>query len=225
MNLKQVSWNNIENLDDELITYLLYKEGKSIEAISLIRNISREKVEKDIIDAKIKLRTLKTTKKDQKKTLLDKMLELPKKKRLEFIKNGQPKVLQELYNEIKQRYRYIDNPDDRATVIWIIGELKNSSSISLLSKDVIHYNGNVRRMVCSALGKIGDSRAKPVLHKALQDEKPQVRQYAAKALRDIGDKDTIRLLLKVVNNKSEKDYVKNTCLETIQTIKQNLNLT
>ena len=34
-----ISWSNIDNLDDYFITYLLYNESKTVSQISKIRNI------------------------------------------------------------------------------------------------------------------------------------------------------------------------------------------
>ena len=46
-------WDNINKMEDYFITYLLYKEGKSIEAISIIRGKTKVEVEKEIIKSKI----------------------------------------------------------------------------------------------------------------------------------------------------------------------------
>ncbi len=35
-----INWENIDNLEDYFITYLLYKESKTVSQISKIRNIS-----------------------------------------------------------------------------------------------------------------------------------------------------------------------------------------
>lgn len=216
MGFVKISWDDVEKYDDCIITYLLYKEGKSIDIISRIRNISKEKVEKDIIDAKIKLRAIQSG--QNKKSLLDRILELSKKERLRFINKEPSERVEMLIKEIRERYGYIKNPEDKASLIWLVGELKDSSLVGLLAKDILHKNGNVRRMVCSALGKIGNERAIPILHKALKDDKPQVRQYAAKALREIGNKDSIALLNQIIKKSYEKDYVKRACLEAVKNI-------
>lgn len=67
-------------------------------------------------------------------------------------------------------------------------------------------NGNVRRLACSALGKIGSPKAEtPLLH-LLNDPKPQVRQYTIKALGGLGGSNSIVKLTDVVNNPNEKGY-------------------
>ncbi|SHK05814.1 HEAT repeat domain-containing protein [Paramaledivibacter caminithermalis] len=213
-------WDNIERVDDCIITYMLYKEGKPIEIISKIRNISKERVEKDIIDAKIKLRTIKVN--HHKKSLLDNILELSKDERFKFINEESQEKLEELTKEIKMKYRDIKNQEDKATLIWLIGELRDTSLLSLLSKDALNNNGNIRRMVCSALGKIGSQKALPILHRALRDNKPQVRQYAAKALKDIGNKSSLHILNEIIDRSNEKDYVKRACLKSIESINMRL---
>lgn len=222
MNDKKFSWEKIIKLDDCLITYFLFKEGKTMEIISKIRNIPKEKVENDIIEAKIKLRALKKSKR-REKSLLDKMLEMSKEERLKFINDKSDEVIENLKNEVKTRYRDFVNPDDKVILIWIIGELRDKNLIDTIAKDIINNNGNIRRMVCSALGKIGDYKSIPFLHKALKDKKPQVRQYAAKALRNIGNEETIKLLNQMINSKTEKRYVKVACIEAIKNIENRIN--
>ncbi|WIF94342.1 HEAT repeat domain-containing protein [Caminicella sporogenes] len=219
MDNKKISWEEIVKLDDCLITYFLYREGKSIKAISKIRNIHKEIVEKDIVEAKIKLRMLRMSNKGKKKSLLDKMLEVSKEERLRFI-NEELDEIENLKKEIKLRYKDFTNPDDKMILIWIIGELKDKELINIIAKDIINKNGNIRRMVCSALGKIGDKKAVPFLNKALKDKKPQVRQYAAKALKNIGNENTVKMLIQIINNKAEKKYVKKACIEALKSIKE-----
>lgn len=213
----KISWESIQEIDDCVITYLLYKEGKDIELISRIRNISIEKVEKDIIDAKIKLRSLKSE--SNKKSLLDRLLEFSKEERLKFIMKQPGENVEGLILEIKRKYGTIKNPEDKASLIWLIGELKDERLLGLLTKDILHNNGNVRRMVCSALGKIGSKNAIPILHKALYDRKPQVRQYAAKALKTIGNDSSMEILEQLLKRGNEKDYVKRAFLEAAESIK------
>ena len=47
-----ISWNNIDNLEDYFITYLLYTESKTVSQISKIRNISVTEVNDHLIRAK-----------------------------------------------------------------------------------------------------------------------------------------------------------------------------
>ncbi|WP_432664077.1 HEAT repeat domain-containing protein [Wukongibacter baidiensis] len=212
----KISWDNVDKIDDCIITYLLYKEGKGMELISKIRNIPMEKVEKHIINAKIQLRKIKLKK--NQKSLLDRILELTKEERLKFINEEPREKVEALINEIARRYGSIKNHEDKAALIWLVGELKDLRLLGLLTKDILHNNGNVRRMVCSALGKMGDEKAVPILHKALYDRKPQVRQYAAKALKKIGNETSIKVLNQLLESGGQKDYVKRAYLEAIKSI-------
>jgi len=52
----RISWENIDVIEDFFITYLLYKESKTVPQISKIRNISQEEVKEQIIEAKLMIR-------------------------------------------------------------------------------------------------------------------------------------------------------------------------
>ena len=51
-----ISWNNIDNLEDYFITYLLYTESKTVSQISKIRNISVTEVNDHLIRAKLDIK-------------------------------------------------------------------------------------------------------------------------------------------------------------------------
>ncbi|MGL5507528.1 MAG: HEAT repeat domain-containing protein, partial [Paraclostridium sp.] len=53
-----ISWDNIDNLDDYFITYLLYKESKTIVQISKIRNIDISEVNDQLIRAKMDIKSM-----------------------------------------------------------------------------------------------------------------------------------------------------------------------
>src|SRR5690606_6868604 len=99
---------------------------------------------------------------------------------------------------------------------------KDPKLLPTIHKEINHKHGGVRRMVCSALGKIGSSHSIDVLHKSLQDVKPQVRQYAANALKTIGNERTIRRLKSLLNNPREVPYVRRSYEETIRIIEDRL---
>ena len=52
-----VDWNNIDELEDYFITYLLYKESKTVSQISKIRNISTMEVKDQLIKAKLQIKS------------------------------------------------------------------------------------------------------------------------------------------------------------------------
>jgi len=87
-----------------------------------------------------------------------------------------------------------------------LGESKLEKAAGVLIPYLNHQNGNVRRLACSALGKIGSPMAERPLIGMLFDEKPQVRQYAVKALGKLGTNYCLPALEQIINNKAEKLY-------------------
>lgn len=53
-----INWENIDNLEDYFITYLLYKESKTVSQISKIRNISSTEASEQLIQAKLKIKEM-----------------------------------------------------------------------------------------------------------------------------------------------------------------------
>lgn len=90
--------------------------------------------------------------------------------------------------------------------ITSLGETKEESRLEELVAFLSSPNGNVRRLACSALGKIGSSKAEVPLLELLDDPKPQVRQYAIKALGGLAGSEALPKLTEIVNNPSEKGY-------------------
>ncbi|WP_053957606.1 HEAT repeat domain-containing protein [Inediibacterium massiliense] len=211
-------WEGIDFAKDYRITYLLYKEGKSIDLIAKIRRMSEEQVKKEIILAKTEQLQIK----DYEKSILEKMLEASKDERIKLIENMSVDERKYLGKKIYYSYERINNAEDKAVLIWIIGELGLLPLSKILYKDINHPHGNVRRMVCSALYKLGDEKGIFYLHKALLDKKPQVRQYAAKALGKIGNEQSKMRLERLIHNPNEKDYVKKAFYEAIEHIERKL---
>lgn len=69
-----------------------------------------------------------------------------------------------------------------------------------------HSDGNVRRLACSALGKLRVKEAERPLANMLDDEKPQVRQYALKALEGVATPFVLPALRRVVSTTEEQPY-------------------
>lgn len=116
----------------------------------------------------------------------------------------------------------INNAEDKMIAIWIAGELKDEKIIKTIHKELGHRHGGVRRMVCSALGKIRSVDSVDVLHRALQDVKPQVRQYSSKALETIGNEKTIIRMKALLNNPNEAEYVRRSYIKTIESIENKM---
>ena len=81
----EISWNNIDKIEDYFITYLLYKESKTVSQISKIRNISTIEVKDQLIRAKLEIKSMSKVEIESSKDILDKYLEMDKCERLEFI--------------------------------------------------------------------------------------------------------------------------------------------
>ncbi|WP_129598818.1 HEAT repeat domain-containing protein [Anaerophilus nitritogenes] len=218
MNDSKNLWTNIDFSKDYRITYLLYKEGKSIDLIAKIRRMSEEQVKKEIILAKTEQFQIK----DYEKSILEKMLEISKEERIKIIDNMSVEEKKYLGKKIYHSYEKINHAEDKIVLIWIIGELGLLPLSKILYKDISHPHGNVRRMVCSALYKLGDEKGVFYLHKALLDKKPQVRQYAAKALGKIGNEESSMRLKRLIYNPNEKEYVKKAFHEAIDHIDRKL---
>ncbi len=212
--LIKYDWNFIENYSDEEISYFLNLEGKSLDAISKIRNIDRATVQKHIINCKIKYRFL--VKSGSPAELFKSLMEAAKSERL-LVLNGIDRVNREklIYFMITS---YMDmGLKDKEAAIWIMGELRSKSCVDILIKATVNNHVNIRRMAISALGKIGDSRAERAIIRALEDKNPQVVSYAVKSLQKIrtGEADD---KISVLFNSTDKEYIKKACESYINQI-------
>ena len=76
----EISWENIDELEDYQITYLLYKESLNVNQIAKVRNLSPQ----DIADHLIKIQ-IEKREEDRKKDTLELYLTLNKEERLEYL--------------------------------------------------------------------------------------------------------------------------------------------
>ena len=208
-------WDDILSLEDHIITYMLYKEGKTVEAISKIRRMSKNDVERDIIKSKREL----LINSNQKEDLLLKVISMPKKERIQYILDMNIEIKNQLSEDIYKRYIKFKNPEDRMILIWLIGELKDEKLIPILKMELSSKITNYRRLSCSALGKISRKETKDWVEEMLEDSNPQVRQYAAKALTYIGDEKTVGKLEQLYKF-DEKEYVKRAAKISIEEIRK-----
>ena len=216
MKLSALSWKDLEEKDEHLITYMLYKEGKDIALIAKIRRLSLEEVNHHLIRAKWENFSVGK----EEKTLLERMIEMDKGERKDILIAMTSIEKKDLAREISKKYFEIKHSEDKMLIIWLIGELRLKELLRLIHKDMDHPHGNVRRLACSAIGKIGDESSLGYLHKALVDIKPQVRQYAAKALANLGNKETIKKIRHLLYNPDERDYVRRAFEEAIENIER-----
>ncbi|WFD09307.1 HEAT repeat domain-containing protein [Tepidibacter hydrothermalis] len=206
-----LSWENIDQLEDFKITYLLYQEGKNIEQISKIRNMKIDDVNRDIIKYKQFLNHIR----NNNKTIIDILLEEDKDSRIDIINSLNENELNNVKKLLYKRILVEKNVEDFMILLWICGELKDCRLLDIVHTYSKHPHGGVRRMAYSAMGKLGSDKSIDYLHKGLIDAKPQVRQYAAKSLCKIGNEVTLKKLKNLINNPNEKEYVKRAFLEAI----------
>lgn len=210
--MKQLSWDEINEMSDAEINYLLYIEGKNIGCISHIRGQDRSKVERDIIECRVRYRAFEGTKniedlvkkimkysRDERKLCMNQLTEEDKKSLENYAING----------------LFDSGRDECLFYIWILGELKSQTSVPKLITFLKCTDGNIKRMCCSALGKIGDPQSEEILIGCTFDKRPQVRQYAIKALAGINSIKSDVRLKEIVNDIQEKEYVKRAAMETL----------
>lgn len=205
-----VSWNNIEQLEDCFVTYLLYKESKTVSQISKIRNISITEVNDQLIKAKLQIKSESKVEIENSKSIIDKYLEKNKTERFDFIDklSEDNERMVEFKRELYKRIRVERNAEDLIILIWTTGELKEERYLELLHSLTTHRHSDVRRITYSAVRKIQSPRSKSCLERGLYDSNPQTRQYCAKALAVVGDTNSLNILKKLVAKKNhEKEYV------------------
>lgn len=203
-----ISWDNIDNLEDYYITYLLYKESKTVYQISKIRNMSTSEINDQLIRAKLEIKAMLKDKVELSKDVIDKFLGLNKSDRLEFMNGLNPERLLDLKRKLYKRILIEKNAEDLMILIWATGELKDDKFLNLLHPLTSHRHSDVRRITYSALRKIESPSSRDYLQRGLYDTNPQTRQYCAKALAKTGNKNSLKMLRQLKSKKQfEKDYV------------------
>jgi hypothetical protein len=200
----KINWDNIENLEDHFITYILYKESKTISQISKIRNMSQVDVNDHIIKAKLEIKALT---KPTEINILDEFLGKNKCDRLKYIYSLNEDDMLNFKRKIYKRILSERNAEDLMALIWATGEIKDDRFLKILHPLTAHRHSDVRRITYSALRKIESPSSKEYLQRGLYDSNPQTRQYCAKALKKIGDKNSLIILKKLRENRVEKPYV------------------
>ena len=218
-----IDWNNIDQLEDYFITYLLYKESKTVPQISKIRNISTMEVKDQLIKAKLEIKSISKNKVESSKDILDKYLELDKSERFDFIDelNSDDDRMIKFKRELYKRIRIEKNAEDLIILIWTTGELKEEKYLDLLHSLTMHRHSDVRRITYSAIRKIQSPRSRTCLEKGLYDSNPQTRQYCAKALAIVGNNNSLKILEKLAKkNEHEKEYVLRAYKEAIEALEK-----
>jgi len=220
-----ISWDNIDQLDDYFITYLLYKDSKTVSQISKIRNISTTDVNDHLIKAKLEIKAMLKDKIELSKDILDKFLEMNKDNRMTFMDNLDEEKMIDFKRKLYKRILVERNAEDLMILIWATGELKDDRFLKLLHPLTTHRHSDVRRITYSALRKIESPKSREVLQRGLYDTNAQTRQYCAKALSKIGNETSLRMLRRLKTKKQfEKDYVLRAyddAIETLESVTKN----
>jgi len=212
MGLVNVNWDEIDKYSEGEITYFLFLEGKSAEAISTIRKIDNETVHKHIIEGKIKYRFL--VKSNNFKELFQSLIKAGKQDKLSLLKGLSSDYSKEFIDFIRKKYVEMTGAE-KEVAIWILGEIADSSSLDILTKASVHNFVSIRRMAVSAMGKICDIKSENALIRALEDENPQVVFYAIKALTKMNSTASREKIITLAR-KSDKNYIKNAAAEFIK---------
>lgn len=219
-----ITWDNIDELPDYFITYLLYKESKTVSQISKIRNISVSEVKEQLIEAKLQIREALKSQSESSKDMLETFLGLNKNQRLDFMNSLDEEKMLYFKKKIYKRIITEKNNEDLVILIWATGELKDERFLRLLHAFTEYRNSDVRRITYSALRKIGSDSSREYLQRGLYDTNPQTRQYCAKALAKIGNKNSLKMLRQLKKNKSfEKEYVLRAYDEAIDALEKSGN--
>ena len=219
-----ISWDNIDNIEDYYITYLLYKESRTVSQISKIRNLSISEVNDQLIKAKLEIKSMLKEKVEWSKDIIDKFLVLNKENRLKFMDslNNEERIL-DFKRKLYKRIITEKNAEDLMILIWATGELKDDRFLALLHPLTGHRHSDVRRITYSAIRKIESPSSREYLQRGLYDSNPQTRQYCAKALAKIGNKNSLKMLKQLRNKKNfEKEYVLRAYEEAISMLEKDI---
>jgi HEAT repeat protein len=201
-----ISWDNIDNLEDYFITYLLYKESKNVSQISKIRNLDISEVNDQLIKAKMDIKSMLKNKVELSKDVLDKFLELGKDDRIKFINELSEERLLEMKRKLYKRILIEKNIEDLMTLIWTTGELKDDRFLPVVHPFTTHRHSDVRRITYSALRKIESKSSREYFQRGLYDTNPQTRQYCAKALSKVGNENSLNMIKRLRNKTKGGDF-------------------
>lgn len=218
--LVELDWKQIDKYNDEDITYFLFVEGKSIDAICKIRNLDRTTVQSHVIEGKIKYRFLAKSK--NSKEFFKTISKAGKSDKIEVLKSLNDDNKIKLIEFIRRNYKDMYSKD-KESAIWILGEIGDIKGLDILMKASVHKFVNVRRMAISAMGKLQNPKCEIALIRALEDENAQVVMYAIKALEKIK---SVKAIEKIINIKdtTAKEYLKKAALNYIESIENTDNV-
>jgi hypothetical protein len=201
--LVDIDWKCSSTYSQEEITYFLFLEGKTMEAICKIRSLDNTIVQKHIIEGKIKYGFL--VKSNDPYELFKSISRAGKEDKINFLNSLGEDNKNKLTGLIKTSYGEMF-PSDKEAAVWILGELKELSCLDIIIKASVNKSVNIRRMAVSAMGKMADNRAEFALIRALGDDNPQVISYAIKSLGIIKSEKAITTIKHIYDN-TDKKYI------------------
>lgn len=156
----------------------LYLQNKTLAEIAEQLNLPIQTVERKVIDFKMNRLT-----KEHQSTFLSNILILDKANRLDYLRSLSESDKNLLHNEVHDFFKIKkQNPEDVVLVIWLIGEMHFDEFTEILCQFTASKNGNIKRIVYSAMGKLQNERFIPYLKMGCKDTMIQVRMYAIKSL-------------------------------------------
>lgn len=213
--MNNLTWDNIENLSSEEISHLLFKEGKDIMTISIIRNLPKVEVEKHIILSKIKNKIYKNG--TDEKSILKSLMNCLKDERISILSKMDQSEITKIESYIIKNI-FTANQKECTFYIWLLGEIKSQRGLQTILTFLKCSDGTIKRMCCSAIGKIGSIKGEDALIKTLSENRSQVKEYAIKALGNIKSKKALSFLEKIEKS-NDKEYVKVAATKAIENIK------
>lgn len=178
----EISWKNIDELEDYQITYLLYKESLSVNQIAKVRNMSPQEIGDHLIKIQMEKREL-----DRKKDDLEEYLELSRDDRNEFLKNLDEEEI--VFFEKKMYRRILIEKDIKNLMIltWTAGELKSKDFLDEIEKLTLHPNVDVRKIANSAIRKIKEKSDKDSKVDEGREKKPVENKKTVKKSEEIDE--------------------------------------
>ena len=166
----EIKWENIDELEDYQITYLLYKESLNVNQIAKVRNMSPQEIADHLIKVQIEKRE-----EERKKDSLEIYLTFNKEERLEFLEGMDS---DEIMYFTRKMLRLIPIEKDIRNIMilaWTAGELADDEFLEFLEELINHENDDVRKVANSAIKKIKNKSKeadKSEKDKKLEENKP-----------------------------------------------------
>lgn len=198
-------WEKIETLSEEQISFLLYREGKTVMQIARIRGLSEQTVKQHLLISK--KQNAGKNNEQRRLSLLETYLVMSKEQRQEYLGSLSREEEKDLALELLEAANSNCQTEDLMVILWTVGEKKMQTLYSRLKFYCKHPHGNIRRICYSSMGKTGNAEFLPYVVQGFKDKKAQVRQYAVIAFGKLADETQLFMLDSLRRNKSEEAYV------------------